>query len=876
MSKIINNNSATSGMTSQELRQIFLNYFAAKKHQLVASSSLVPATDPSLLFTNAGMVQFKDVFLGQENLPYKKAASIQRCLRSGGKHNDLENVGHTARHHTFFEMLGNFSFGAYFKEAAIEYAWDFLTSQLKLAPERLWITVHQDDQETADLWLKKIKIDPARLSRCDADNFWSMGDTGPCGPCTEIFYDHGPQFLGEPPGNNNDSGERYIEIWNLVFMQYNRTADGSLTPLPHPAVDTGMGLERLAAVLQHVHNNYDTDLFQPLILATLDLVPTAAPLIVNDLRLAPLRIIADHLRATAFLIMDGVIPSNEGRGYVLRRIMRRALRQGHKLGINDTFLAKLVSPLVKLMADSYPTLPKASANISKTIHQEEEQFLLTLKHGVQLFELSVANLTTPVIPGELLFKLYDTYGFPVDLTTDMARERKLTIDIAGFNAAMAAQRERSRQHQKFASQYLAVADTLPATTFIGYHQLTTDATEAASILALYRDDQRTTTLHAGEQGAIILDCTPFYAEAGGQVGDQGLISKDANTIFTVTNTIKRGTNYLHLGTLNCGTLTIGDQITPVVAAARRNAITLNHTATHLLHAVLAKVLGAHASQQGSLITPERLRFDFIHHSPLSHTELLLIEQQVNDLIRANHQAEITNTTLAEAKAQGAIGLFAEKYSATVQVVNFGPSRELCGGTHARATGDLGLFKITAENGIAAGIRRIEAVTGAAALNWIDQQTSEQQQQLMQAQERLRALEKNHNKLKSKVATLLCQQLITEASTIGHLKVIARTIDDLDAEALRNIVMQLKQQLDNAIIVLATIIANKIIIVTGVSKSCLNKFSALSITKQLSGELGGQGGGKADFATGGATVTNTNRNNLSKLMATLATLVAEHE
>lgn len=836
-------------ISSGEIRQIFLAYFKQQQHDIIPSSSLIPDNDPTLLFTNAGMVPFKDVFLGKEQRPYKKAASVQRCVRAGGKHNDLENVGHTARHHTFFEMLGNFSFGDYFKEKAIVYAWDLLTQTFGLAPERLWVTVYKDDQEAADIWLKKMKIDPLRFSRCDDDNFWSMGPTGPCGPCTEIFYDHGADIAGGPPGSAEQDGDRYVEIWNLVFMQYDRSADGTLTPLPKPSVDTGMGLERLTAVLQGVHNNYDTDLFQPLIKMTAQLAK------VNDYSLASLKVIADHIRSSAFLIMDGVMPANEGRGYVLRRIIRRALRHGHSLGLSQPFFHQLVTPLVAEMGAAYPALSAAAADIEKALLQEEEQFSTTLSQGIKLFEQVSTTLKGKQMPGELVFKLYDTYGFPVDLTADMARERDLSVDIAGFEQAMAQQRERSRQSSKFeADHYEVPQEAYPPTEFLGHRNLLAPAPlDQGTILALYHEGKFVRSLQPGQKGSIILDRTPFYAESGGQIGDQGVFRDQQEIVFRVSDTVMQGKTYLHIGKAEKKALTVGDQVFAMVDAKRRAATVLNHTATHILHSVLRAVLGEHAVQRGSLVEPERLRFDFSHSLPLSAAELTLIEQKVNAEIRANHPAEVRITTPQEALSTGAIGLFEEKYGNQVRVVGFGSSLELCGGTHAESTGNIGLFKIIAEAGVAAGIRRIEAVTGEAALLWIEKRDTEAQQKITQAEERLRVLEKQTEYLKEKLAMAIGHDLISKAREIKGIKVLAMELNDLDMKAVRILVDQLKNKLGSAVVVLALVKEAKVSVVAGVTADRTATIKANELVTMLTKPLGGKGGGRADLAEGGGSL-----------------------
>jgi alanyl-tRNA synthetase len=833
--------SAAATWTSNQIRQRFLDYFGERQHELVPSSSLVPGNDPTLLFTNAGMVQFKDVFLGQEKRPYKRAASSQRCVRAGGKHNDLENVGYTARHHTFFEMLGNFSFGDYFKEEAIEFAWNLLTQEFKLPKERLWITVYKDDKEAEEIWLKKIKIDPTRFSRCDEDNFWSMGPTGPCGPCTEIFYDHGPAIAGGPPGSPEADGDRYIEIWNLVFMQFNRALDGTLTPLPRPSIDTGMGLERITAVLQGVHNNYDTDLFQPLIKTVAQLAK------LPDEKHVSLRVIADHIRSCAFLITDGVLPSNEGRGYVLRRIIRRALRHGHQLGLNEPFFHKLTAPLVKLMGEAYPELSRLAAQVEKTLLQEEEQFSTTLSQGVKLFDQVTQDLKGALISGETVFKLYDTYGFPVDLTADMARERGLALDYEGFEEAMAKQRERSRQASKFETEYTVAEEAHPPTEFVGYKNLLEEKSpDKCTILALYRDGKFVDSLKAGEKGSVILDRTPFYAESGGQIGDQGLLKQNHRVVFRVTDTVAQGKTYLHIGKTDKDSLHVGDEIEAVVDAKRRAATVLNHTATHLLHVVLRSVLGEHAVQKGSLVEPERLRFDFSHSTPLTEKEIQLVEQRVNEEIRSNHQALVRVTTPQEAIATGAMGLFEEKYGNQVRVVRFGPSLELCGGTHAERTGDLGLFKITSEAGIAAGVRRIEAVTGEAALRWVEQRELDLKQKNEQMEEKLRLLEKQSEYLKEKLAHALGQDLLSQAYDHQGLKIVATTVTDLDTKAVRILVDQLKNKL-------GLIKEDKVSVIAGITKNECTQLKANELVNQITSQLNGKGGGRADLAEGGGVL-----------------------
>jgi alanyl-tRNA synthetase len=849
------------------IRTEFLNYFQQYEHTIVPSSSLIPGNDPTLLFTNAGMVPFKEVFLGKEERVYKRAASSQRCVRAGGKHNDLENVGYTARHHTFFEMLGNFSFGDYFKREAIHFSWQFLTEILHLPPEKLWVSVFKEDDEAADIWLNELKIDPTRFSRCgEADNFWSMGPTGPCGPCTEIFYDHGAEIFGGPPGSVDADGDRYIEIWNLVFMQYNRAADGTMTSLPKPSIDTGMGLERVAAVLQNVHNNYDIDLFQQLIKAIAKLSGT------TDLANTSLRVIADHIRSCSFLIMDGVIPSNEGRGYVLRRIIRRALRHGNKLGLNEPFFYKIVKPLVTEMGDAYPELQQTQTHIEKTLRQEEEQFSLTLSQGLKLFDQAVNDLKSKTIPGETVFKLYDTYGFPVDLTADIARERNMEIDYQGFENCMEKQRNRSRQASKFDADYnfTMSPDVKQATQFVGdKNLLQKHAPDTGVILALYRDGNNVNILNAGEQGSVILDSTPFYAESGGQVGDQGTLYSE-NNLFRVTDTVKQGQVHVHVGTVEKGNLKIGDTVTAVVDAKRRAATVLNHTATHVLHMVLRKILGDHVIQKGSLVEPERLRFDFSHSAPLTAEEIQQIEYAINDEIRFNHEAFVETTTPEAAVASGAMALFGEKYGDTVRVVHFGDSKELCGGTHAHHTGDIGIFKLISESGVAAGIRRIEAVTGEGALRWLAKRDSDTKLKLQQADERIRSLEKQIDQLKNRLAGNISQDLVSHAQDINGVKIIATQLENTDTKALRNTVDQLKSKLGSAIIALAVVNEGKVTFVVGVTKNQIEKVKAGELANMLAQQVGGKGGGRPDLAEAGGNQPE----NVKKALASVYAWIKE--
>jgi len=852
----------TEKLSANKIRSLFLNYFRDHGHEVVPSSSLVPSNDPTLLFTNAGMVQFKDVFLGKEERSYKRATSSQRCVRAGGKHNDLENVGYTARHHTFFEMLGNFSFGNYFKREAIQFAWEFLTGILKLPKEKLWVTVYKEDKEAADIWLKEMKVDPHRFSFCgENSNFWSMGPTGPCGSCTEIFYDHGNHIWGGPPGTPEEDGDRYVEIWNLVFMQYDRATDGSLTPLPKPSVDTGMGLERLAAVMQGVHNNYDTDLFQPLIQAAAKLAHTA------DFANTSLRVIADHIRSCAFLIADGVTPSNEGRGYVLRRIIRRALRHGNQLGLSEPFFFKLVQPLVAEMGEAYPELRKAQSHIEKILRQEEEQFSLTLSQGLKLFEQAVNELKGTIIPGSTVFKLYDTYGFPVDLTADMARERHLQLDLEGFETEMTKQRERSRQASKFETEQTAGAQIEASTEFLGYED--NMLYEHVKIVALYREGKPVDTLNSGDKGSVILNRTPFYAESGGQVGDQGTLSINGN-IFHVLDTQKQGQAYIHVGKLAKGSLHLGDEILAEVDAARRAATVLNHTATHLLHMVLRKTLGEHVLQKGSLVEPERLRFDFSHSTPITADELKLIEQRVNQEIRSNHEAVVRITSPAEALASGAMGLFEDKYGDEVRVIRFGSSVELCGGTHAHHTGDVGIFKIIAESGVAAGIRRIEAVTGEGALQWIEKRETEFKQKLQQADEKIRLLEKQLEQLKEKLAGTLSQDLASQAKDIHGIKVLTAKLEGMDNKSLRIAVDQLKNKLGSAVVVLAIVKESRVSVAAGVTKDSLDRLKAGELVNMIAMQIGGKGGGRPDMAEAGGNQPE----NLDQALESVYTWVKE--
>ncbi len=851
---------------SADLRKLFLDYFRDHGHEVVASSPLVPINDNTLLFTNAGMVQFKDVFTGRDPRPYQRAATAQRCVRAGGKHNDLENVGYTARHHTFFEMLGNFSFGDYFKADAIRFAWEFLTGVLKLPTDKLWVTVYETDDEAYQVWADEIRVPRERIARIgdkpggkryESDNFWAMGDTGPCGPCSEIFYDHGPEVAGGPPGTADADGDRYIEIWNLVFMQYDRSADGALTPLPKPSVDTGMGLERLAAVMQGVHSNYEIDLFQRLIEAA------AAATGATDLHASSLKVIADHIRATAFLITDGVLPSNEGRGYVLRRIMRRAIRHGYKLGAAGSFFHTLVEPLVAEMGDAYPELAAAAAQVSRVIEQEEERFAETLAHGMKLLEEGITALSGDTIPGATVFKLYDTYGFPVDLTADIARERGLHLDMAGFEQEMAAQRERARAHSQFGVRQNADLGLSGSTEFHGYECLD----EEATVLALFRDGQAVEVLNAGEEGLVVLDHTPFYAESGGQVGDSGHLHAEGVS-FAVRDTRKQGEGlFTHIGVLEQGTLHQGQTVHAQVNAGQRQATALHHSATHLLHAALRQVLGSHVSQKGSLVDAQRLRFDFAHFEPLSAEQLDQVERLVNAQIRANAAVETTVMAPEEAIAAGAMALFGEKYGDRVRVLRMGDfSTELCGGTHARRVGDIGLFKIVSEGGVAAGVRRIEAVTGERALDYIAalQERARQVAQLVkgdrdnfpdkvrQLLDRNRQLEKDLEQLKGRLASGQGADLLGQAVAVNGIQVLAARLDGVDAKTLREAVDRCKDQLKAAAVVLATVEDGKVRLVAGVTAAETARIKAGELVNQVAQQVGGKGGGRADLAQAGGT------------------------
>ncbi len=841
-------------MKSSDIRQAFLTFFADRQHQVIASSSLVPGNDPTLLFTNAGMVQFKDVFLGTDKRQYNRAVSSQRCVRAGGKHNDLENVGYTARHHTFFEMLGNFSFGDYFKRDAITYAWTFLTEVLELPKERLWVTVHVSDDEAADIWINEIGVDPARLSRLDEDNFWQMGETGPCGPCTEIFWDHGEGIPGGPPGSPDDDLDRYIEIWNLVFMQFERDAEGNMTELPKPSIDTGMGLERIAAVMQGVHNNYDIDLFQHLIEATASIIG------VDDLKNNSLKVIADHIRSCAFLIVDGVEPSNEGRGYVLRRIIRRALRHGHKLGAQGSFFNRLVGSLSEVMGEAYPELISQQQHLIDVIEKEEVQFDRTLDKGMGVLELALSDFTDSELPGELIFQLYDTYGFPVDLTNDIARERGFTLDMAGYESCMEQQRSRARAASQFGIDYTESIRVDGATDFCGYSEVATDAT----VTAIYRDGVAVDSVAEGDNIAVLLDRTAFYAESGGQVGDVGRIDKDGSTIV-VEDCRKAGDHHVHIGKVVAGEFSCGDQVSARIDVDLRRATTLNHSATHLLHEALRQVLGEHVHQKGSLVNSDRLRFDFSHTDAVSDQQIRQIEHIVNNEVLRNTAVTTEIMSMDEAKARGAMALFGEKYGDRVRVVNIGGefSVELCGGTHVSRTGDIGLIKVSGESSVAAGVRRIESVTGMRAVQFCDQQQDsitdiativrgtrnglgEKVQNLV---EENRLLQKEIDKLKSKLANASGNDLMAAVRNVGNLSVLATTVDGADAKSLRGVADQVRSKLGSGVFLLAAVDGDRAALVAGVTADLTNTLKAGDLLRYVTEKIGGKGGGRPDMAQG---------------------------
>jgi len=857
--------------SSNELRQSFLDFFAERGHEVVPSSSLVPSNDPTLLFTNAGMVQFKDVFLGRERRKVPRATTAQRCVRAGGKHNDLENVGYTARHHTLFEMLGNFSFGDYFKQEAIHYAWEFVTRVLGLPPERLWCTVFEDDDDAARIWLDDVGIDPARFGRLGVkDNFWAMGDTGPCGPCSEIFYDHGADIPGGPPGSPDEDGDRFVEIWNLVFMQFDRDAAGTLTPLPKPSVDTGMGLERLAAVMQGVHSNYETDLFRGLIKDSMAVTGT------RDAANKSLCVIADHIRACSFLIADGVLPGNEGRGYVLRRIIRRALRHGHMLGTSEPFFHKLVASVEAQMGAAYPELGAQRAHVERVLRQEEDRFAETLAHGMKLLDEAIDAVPAGgVIPGDTVFKLYDTYGFPEDLTADVARERGLRVDHDGFARAMAEQRKRAQSASHFVLDRSKLPSIATPTEFVGYETLATE-TRVASVFV---DGQPVESLDAGQHGIVVLEATPFYAESGGQVGDRGEIAA-AGMQFVVDDTQKLGSAHGHLGRVTEGVLNVGASVEARVDAARRQATVLHHSATHLLHAALRQVLGTHVQQKGSLVAPDRLRFDFSHYEPVTSEQLLEIERLVNAHVRANDAADIREMAYSEAIASGALAFFGDKYADTVRVLKLGEfSTELCGGTHVARTGDIGLFKIVSETGIAAGVRRIEAVTGAVAEAWVERSDATIDQiavlirsgrddvadKVSQMLERTRGLERELDAMRAKLASGGGRDLLEQAVEIQGIRVLAARLDGADSKALRNAADQLRDRLGSGVVVLGAVEDGKVRLVAGVTNDLTGKLKAGALIGPIAEQVGGRGGGRPDFAQAGGNAPE----NLDSALATVA-------
>ena len=846
-------------MKSADIRDAFLNYFASKQHNIVPSSSLVPGNDPTLLFTNAGMVQFKDVFLGAEKRDYNRAVSSQRCVRAGGKHNDLENVGYTARHHTFFEMLGNFSFGDYFKREAIGFAWEFLTEVLKLPKERLWVTVHISDDEAADIWINEIGVDPNRLSRLDEDNFWQMGDTGPCGPSTEIFWDHGKDIAGGPPGSPDDDLDRYIEIWNLVFMQFERDASGKMTPLPKPSIDTGMGLERVAAVMQGVHNNYDIDLFQ-------HLIKDAAKIIgVTDLSENSLKVVADHIRSCAFLVVDGVTPSNEGRGYVLRRIIRRALRHGYNLGAKGSFFHKLVESLANVMGEAYPELISMQQQITDTIRKEEEQFARTLDNGMGVLETALQTLSGDQLPGELIFQLYDTYGFPTDLTNDIARERGYRMDMQGYEQCMEAQRKRARSASQFGLDYSDTIRVEGSTEFVGYERLE----ESSQIVALYSGGEEVSVAGVDAEVAIILKRTPFYAESGGQVGDCGYLETGSAKI-EISDCRKAGDHHLHIGKVLSGEINARDSVTAKVDASVRSATARNHSATHLLHAALQRVLGEHVNQKGSLVDSQRLRFDFSHGEAVSAEQIRQIEHIVNHQLLRNTQVHTDVMSMDEAIEKGAMALFGEKYGSEVRVLSMGGdfSVELCGGTHVARTGDIGLLRISGESSVSAGVRRIEAVTGDAAIALCDelQDTVNTVANLVRASghgvaEKVaglvddnRRLQKEIDTLKSKLANASGTDLMSGLREIGGIRVLSTVVEGADAKSLRGVADQVRSKLEQGVFMLAAVDGDKAALVAGVTQNLTDQFKAGDLLQFVTAQVGGKGGGRADMAQGAAGST----------------------
>ncbi|MGP9628290.1 alanine--tRNA ligase [Halomonas sp. AOP42-C1-46] len=848
-------------MKSAEIRQAFLTYFEEQEHTIVPTSSLVPGNDPTLLFTNAGMVPFKDVFLGRDPRPYVRATSAQRCVRAGGKHNDLDNVGYTARHHTFFEMLGNFSFGDYFKRDAIRFAWVFLTQTLGLPKDKLWVTVHISDDEAERIWKDEIGIDPERFSKLDEDNFWQMGDTGPCGPSSEIFFDHGPEVWGGPPGSPEEDGDRYIEIWNLVFMQFDRDAQGTLNPLPKPSIDTGMGLERVAAVMQGVHSNYEIDLFQNLLQAAAK--ATGHP----DTTTPSLRVIADHIRSCAFLIADGVLPSNEGRGYVLRRIIRRAIRHGHKLGANDPFFHKLIEALDAEMGDAYPELREASGQIARVLLKEEEQFARTLDHGMGLLNAVLAELDGKVLPGETVFKLYDTYGFPFDLTADVCRERGVTLDEVGFQQALEAQRDRARAASQFGADYSASIELEGETSFTGYDLLQ----DQAKVTALVDSEgSALTALEAGQKGVVVLDRTPFYGELGGQVGDTGCLYVDGGR-FQVTDTQKQSGHHLHQGIMLEGALSVGASVRGEVDASLRTATIRNHSATHLLHKALRMVLGDHVQQKGSLVNAERLRFDFSHFEPMTAEQLAEVERLVNEQILANAPTHIEQMSLDQAKAKGAAALFEAKYADNVRVLTIGAddfSIELCGGTHVARSGDIGCCHVMSEVGIASGVRRIEAITGENALTYFREQEArlerlgerlktkpEQVEARVESLvERNRSLEKELEQLKAKLASAAGSDMLSQVQEINGVKLLATQLEGVSGKDLRGILDQLKNKLSSGVIILgvADEAAGKVSLIAGVTQDLTSRVKAGELVNHVASQVGGKGGGRPDMAQAGGS------------------------
>lgn len=865
---------STPTFSVADIRKSFLDFFVSKGHTVVPSSPLVPGNDPTLMFTNSGMVQFKDVFLGTDKRSYNRAVSVQACLRAGGKHNDLENVGYTARHHTFFEMLGNWSFGDYFKRESLKWAWELLTEVYKLPPERLLATVYQEDDEAYDIWTKEIGLPPERVirigdnkgGRYKSDNFWMMADTGPCGPCSEIFYDHGPHIAGGPPGSPDEDGDRFIEIWNNVFMQFNMDETGAVTPLPAPCVDTGMGLERLAAILQHVHSNYEIDLFDALIKAA------GRETGVTDLNNKSLRVIADHIRATAFLVSDGVIPSNEGRGYVQRRIVRRAIRHGYKLGKKTPFFHKLVADLVRLMGDAYPSLREQEQRITEVLKVEEERFFETLANGMEILDATLDG-GAKVLPGDVAFKLHDTYGFPLDLTNDVCRERDVEVDEAGFKTAMEKQKAQARAAGKFKMDK-ALEYTGAANQFTGYEHLA----ETAKIVAIYVDGASAAALKAGQNGVVVLDATPFYAESGGQVGDEGVITS-GSARFAVGDTLKiKADVFGHHGTLEEGTLNVGDTVQAQVNTAVRAATMRNHSVTHIMHKALREVLGSHVQQKGSLVNADRTRFDFTHNGAVTAAEIREIERRVNEEILANQPTQARVMDIESAQKTGAMMLFGEKYGETVRVLDIGTSRELCGGTHVQRTGDIGLFKVVGEGGVAAGIRRIEAVTGANALTYLQNledtvnqaastlkaPVAELNGRISQALDNARALEKEVAALKGKLASSQGDELVNQAVEVKGLKVLAAALPGADAKTLRDTMDKLKDKLKTAAIVLAAVDGDKVQIAAGVTADSVGKLKAGELVNFVAQQVGGKGGGKPDMAMAGGT-------DASKLPAALASV-----